>query len=52
MPADIRRALAAGFQGYITKPIAVPGLLAAIDSVLGERVLGAAAPHPPTGTSP
>ncbi len=37
MPADIRRALAAGFQGYITKPIAVPGLLAALDRLLDAR---------------
>ena len=41
MPADIRRALAAGFQHYLTKPIAVPGLLSALD-----RLLSASARHP------
>jgi PAS domain S-box-containing protein len=47
MPADIRRALAAGFQGYITKPIAVPGLLAALD-----RLLRAGAPTTGPGATP
>ena len=36
MPADMRRALAAGFQSYITKPIAVPELLAALDQLLSR----------------
>jgi len=34
MPADVRRALAAGFLQYLTKPIDVPRLLAVIDELL------------------
>jgi CheY-like chemotaxis protein len=43
MPGDIRRALAAGFRGYITKPIDVPSLLAELDRLLSP----AAPPLPP-----
>ena len=35
LPGDIRRALAAGFRAYITKPIDVPSLLAELDRLLG-----------------
>ncbi len=34
MPADIRRAMAAGFEHYLTKPIDVPQLLAEINRLL------------------
>ncbi|MDP2198104.1 MAG: response regulator [Sulfurimicrobium sp.] len=33
-PRDIERALRAGFQGYVTKPIEIDKLLAAIDKVI------------------
>jgi len=32
MPADVRRALQAGFERYITKPVDVAGLLAVLDA--------------------
>ena len=35
MPADRQRALAAGFEDYITKPIEIPVLLAVVDRLLG-----------------
>ncbi|MCW5634192.1 MAG: response regulator [Rubrivivax sp.] len=35
MPADVRRALAAGFDGYVTKPVDVPTLLQRLDRLLG-----------------
>lgn len=35
MPKDIAKGREAGFSEYITKPINVPGLLAAVDRVLG-----------------
>ena len=47
MPADIWRALAPGLQAYYARPIAVIGLLAALD-----RLLSKTAPHPTTGVSP
>jgi CheY-like chemotaxis protein len=34
MPADVRRAMAAGFQAYLTKPIDVAALLARLDRAL------------------
>jgi CheY-like chemotaxis protein len=34
MPADARRALLAGFDAYLTKPIDVPRVLAEIDRLL------------------
>jgi len=46
MPGDIRRALAAGFRSYVTKPIDVPSLLAELDRLLGAVT----APTPPATT--
>jgi len=43
LPADIRRALDAGFDRYLTKPIDVPHLLAEVDRLLG---------HPPLHLGP
>lgn len=37
MPRDIEKGLDAGFDGYITKPIDVGGLLQAVDKVLLEQ---------------
>ena len=37
MPDDIRAALRAGFQGFITKPLIVGTLLAEVDAVLRAR---------------
>jgi len=53
LPGDIRRALAAGFRGYITKPIDVPTLLAELDRLLGAGT-GTAPNRPdvPPGTQP
>jgi PAS domain S-box-containing protein len=34
MPADLARAQAAGFDGYLTKPLDLQGLLAAVDGAL------------------
>jgi len=42
MPADVRRALAAGFEAYITKPIDVSRLLAQMDQVLNRSGRGSA----------
>jgi len=47
LPGDIRRALAAGFRGYVTKPIDVPSLLAELD-----RLLGAGTARTPPATTP
>ena len=42
MQSDIRRAMQAGFDQYLTKPIDVPGLLAEIDRLLdADRVIAA-----------
>ena len=46
LPGDIRRALAAGFRSYVTKPIDVPSLLAELDRLLGAGT----APTPPATT--
>jgi CheY-like chemotaxis protein len=37
MPHEISEALAAGFDGYLTKPLSTPVLLAEIDRVLGAH---------------
>ncbi len=42
MPADVRRALAAGFDAYVTKPLDVAALLHRLDELLAAR----AAPAP------
>jgi PAS domain S-box-containing protein len=42
MPADVRRALAAGFDAYVTKPLDVAALLHRLDELLAPR----AAPAP------
>ena len=47
MAADIRRAMAAGFRNYLTKPIDVPQLLSEID-----RLLESARPPSPTQGQP
>jgi len=55
LPGDIRRALAAGFRAYITKPIDVPSLLAELDRLLGARTAPARPETPPEtapGTAP
>ncbi len=36
-PQDVNRGLDAGFYRYLTKPIDVPALLAAIEDALGQR---------------
>ena len=41
MQDDIRRALQAGFDLYLTKPIDVPRLLAEIDRLLGAAAIDA-----------
>ena len=45
MAGDIRRAMAAGFRNYLTKPIDVPQLLSEIDRLLES----AGPPNPPQG---
>jgi signal transduction histidine kinase/CheY-like chemotaxis protein len=51
MPGDIRRALAAGFRGYITKPIDVPALLAELDDLLSASAAQTPSEEHP-GTAP
>ena len=51
LPGDIRRALAAGFRGYITKPIDVPWLLTELDRLLGASA-AAKRPDVPPATEP
>ena len=51
MPGDIRRALAAGFRGYITKPIDVPALLAELDVLLSASAAQTTSEEHP-GTAP
>ena len=36
MPADIRRAMGAGFDAYLTKPIDLPSMLARLDALLAR----------------
>lgn len=40
IPHDIELALAAGFSEYVTKPIEIGKLLAAIDRILGDKAKG------------
>jgi signal transduction histidine kinase/ActR/RegA family two-component response regulator len=42
MPADVRRALQAGFERYITKPVDVAGLLAVLDARFAPDAAGPA----------
>ena len=51
LPGDIRRALAAGFRAYITKPIDVRSLLVELDRLLCART-APARPETPPETSP
>ena len=46
MPSDIEAGLAAGFDGYITKPVQIDQLLGTIDTVLARRAAEARPPTP------
>ncbi len=46
MPRDIEAGLAAGFDGYVTKPVQIDKLLGAIDTALARRAAEARAPTP------
>ena len=47
MPQEIDDALAAGFDGYLTKPLLAPALLAEIDRALRLLRQPATSPKPP-----
>lgn len=46
MPRDIEAGLAAGFDGYVTKPVQIDQLLGTIDTVLARRAAPARPPTP------